>query len=301
MVNSEDGNTTPATIYQPPTPIIFICGPTASGKSDLAMEVARTFNGEIICADSQTIRCGMDIGTAKPTRREQQKIPHHMLDIIDPYEKFTVSDFKSRAEQSIQDIRNRDKLPIIVGGTGLYIDALLYNFTFRRTTSNFTREELEALSVARLQKIIRERQHAMPENRENPRHLIRVIETEGRLPQKESLRQGAIVIGLDPGKDELNARIEARSRQMMQLGLLDEYEELVETYGMPENGFDAIPYRTISEHPNASTYELTQRLTIGDRQYAKKQRSWLRRNKDIIWFEDPKSAYEHIVKLLHSS
>ena len=278
--------------------LLFICGPTASGKSDLAMRVANAYNGEIICADSQTVRRGMDIGTAKPSKEDQEAVPHHLLDIIDPYDPFTVSDFKTRAEQSIQAIISRGKLPIIVGGTGLYIDALLYNFSFRRTTSTYSRTELEAMSVTKLQEIIEDNDYIMPENNENPRHLIRAIESEGQVPEKESLREGAIVIGLDPGKEELEARIEARVNAMLQAGLLDEFDELVEAYGMPEDGFTAVEYRIIHENYDLSVDEIKQKIIIGDRQYAKKQRSWLRRNKDIEWFEDPDSAFEHIQKLL---
>ena len=111
-------------------PLVVICGPTASGKSEIAMHLARQKNGEIICADSRTIYKYMDIGTAKPSLQDQREVPHHLLDIVEPGQRFTVVDFKSRALGVIADMRKRGKLPILVGGTGLYIDSIIYDYQF---------------------------------------------------------------------------------------------------------------------------------------------------------------------------
>ncbi len=296
------GNTeaiTPTSNSQLLSPILFITGPTASGKSDLAMRVAEEFNGEIICADSQTVRQGMNIGTAKPSKEDQRVVPHHLLDIIEPDDRFTVAEFKDRAEEAIAEIQGRGRLPIVVGGTGLYIDALLYGFSFRsQTSSKYTRVDLESMSVDELQNIIHKFGYVMPKNAHNPRHLIRVIESEGQEPQKNSMRGSAIVIGLDPGKEALENRIALRIDLMLSGGLLEEYDMLIKKYGHPKNGFDGVEYRIVSEHRGADTNELRQKLIIGDRQYAKKQRSWMKRNQDIIWFDDLSDAFEHIAKLL---
>jgi len=166
------------------SPILFIVGPTASGKSDLAMRIAKKFEGEIVCADSQTIRRDLDIGTAKPTASDQKEVVHHMLDIVDPYDKYSVAEFKQGAEKAIDAIIERDRLPIIVGGTGLYVDSLLYNFKFRGSSSEYSREELEKLSVKELQEIIKKGDLQIPKNDKNPRHLIRAIESEGQLYKK---------------------------------------------------------------------------------------------------------------------
>lgn len=280
--------------------LIFIVGPTASGKSDLALRVAKQFDGEIICADSQTIRRGMDIGTAKPTADDRQQVPHHLLDIIDPYDRFTVAEFKTRAEAAIADIQTRGKVPIIVGGTGLYIDALLYGFSFRATShhSQNTREQLESKPVEELQKMIHTRGLTLPKNEQNPRHLIRVIETAGAAPRKQPLRSGALVIGIDPGRERLEARIKKRIEYMLEHGFLDELKSIVNTYGTPDTTFDAIEYRIAYEHPNATEQELKEMLLIGDRQYAKKQRTWFRRNTDITWFETAESAFEYVTNSL---
>jgi len=273
--------------------ILFITGPTASGKSALAMQIAKECGGEIICADSQTVRRGMDIGTAKPSREDQAKIPHHLLDIIDPYDRFTVADFVERAGVAIAGIQARDKLPIVVGGTGLYIDALLYGFSFRPSTSKYSREELESKSVDDLQKIINTSGYDMPENSQNPRHLIRVIESEGTRPKKRSLREGSIIIGIDPGREVLERRIEKRVEIMLQNGFLQELDAIVQKYGEPPHGFDAIEYRVAYENRELNTEDLRKKLIIGDRQYAKKQRAWMKRNEDIVWFTDAQGAYTY--------
>ncbi len=276
--------------------LLFIVGPTASGKSDLAMQVALAHNGEIICADSQTVRRGMDIGTAKPSKDDQVKVPHHMLDIIEPYDRFTVAEFKQRAEVAIADIQSRGKLPIIVGGTGLYIDALLYDFQFRgQNTSEYSREQLESMRAAELQNIIAQKGYTIPNNAQNPRHLVRTIESGGAAVQGDSLynkgvRERAIVVGLDPGRDTLFARIESRVDVMLKAGLLEEYANLIERYGYPQQGFDATTYRTIDQNQGSLSTELREKLIIADRQYSKKQRTWLKRNKSIHWFDDPELA-----------
>lgn len=279
--------------------ILFITGPTASGKSDLAMRIAEEFDGEIICADSQTVRRGMDIGTAKPTKEDQRKVPHHVLDVIDPYEHFTVADFTSRAEAAISDIQNRGKLPIVVGGTGLYIDALLYGFSFRPTVGDYTREVLEAKSVSELQAIITQAEYPMPENENNPRHLIRVIETKGMAPKKNNTRESAVIVAIDPGKIEHAVRVERRVDAMFDSGLISEIEQLLEQFGSPPKNFDAIVYRLAWEQLNElgkmDKQLLRERFIIGDRQYAKKQRAWMKRNKDIQWFSDPEEAYHYLV------
>jgi tRNA dimethylallyltransferase len=282
--------------------ILFIVGPTASGKSALAMEVARRFNGEIICADSQTVRRGLDIGTAKPTESEQAEIRHHLLDVVDPFARFTVADFQREAETAIADIQKRGKLPIVVGGTGLYIDAVAYGFKLRADADLEKRKELEKMSVADLQNLITKNKLAMPKNEQNPRHLIRIIETGGEVSEKATLRGGAILIGVDPGPEALEGKIKSRIQHMIEIGFLNEVEHIIETYGMPPKVFDAIGYNIALNNRTKSGQYNTQKIIdefiIGDRQYAKRQRSWFKRNRDIVWFEQPEKAQEYLKKIL---
>jgi tRNA dimethylallyltransferase len=171
--------------------LVAIVGPTASGKSGLAMETARRFYGEIIAADSRTIYKGMDIGTAKPSKADQAEIPHWGLDLVEPGQGFSAQKFKVYANQKITDINLRGKLAILVGGTGLYMDSVLYDFQFGPAADAEQRSALERLNVEQLQIIIEQKGLARPENIKNKRHLIRTIERRGQAGTKRALRPGA--------------------------------------------------------------------------------------------------------------
>jgi len=283
--------------------IVCIVGPTAGGKSGLAMLVAQKHSGEIICVDSQTIRKGLDVGTAKPTKQDQKLVRHHMLDIVEPYEEFTAAEFKRRAEVAIEDIQSRGKLPILVGGTGLYMDAILFNYEFNRKADERLRNELSKKTVAELQGIIAEKNLQMPENSKNPRHLIRTIESDGKQAKKRMQREDAIVIGIDPGK-KLTKRIEARAVSMAKEGLVEEAMAVVDAYGEPPRHWDAIGYQIVLntlagnvKHEDIQDV-LTQALIVAHRQYAKRQRAWFTRNKAITWFEQAEDAALYIEKHL---
>ncbi|MDO8265778.1 MAG: tRNA (adenosine(37)-N6)-dimethylallyltransferase MiaA [Candidatus Saccharibacteria bacterium] len=289
---------TPATNHQPPT-TIYIVGPTASGKSGLAMQVANLINGEIICADSQTIKKYLDIGTAKPTKSDQHKVKHHLIDIVEPYEEFSVAKFKQLAESAMKDIRSRNHIPIVVGGSGLYIDALLYDFEFRPTTINLERQVLNNKTVSELQEMIKSRGLDLPKNELNPRHLIRVIESEGNTPQKADIKPGSIIIGLKLDKEELENRITKRVNKMFEEGFVEEVRTLIKRFGRVPNNFDSIGYLIVQRQLDGEITELEAKelLIIAHRQYAKKQRSWFRRNSDIMWFHSANDAFEHTKKL----
>ena len=281
---------------------IFIVGPTASGKSKLAMKVAKNLNGEIICADSQTIRRGMDIGTAKAPKKDQSLIRHHLLDIIGPYDRYSVAEFKVAAQNTIKDIINRGKVPIIVGGTGLYVDAVLYDFQFRKTITDTSRDELERMSVLQLHKIIKSRGLVAPGNAKNPRHLIRTIESGGQSSKKGDLFQGAIVVGLDPGQEALLKRIEERVEKMFERGFIEEVKSVIDEYGEPPQNLDAISYSIALEFRNEKgAYDIEKikkKIVVSERRYAKRQRAWLKRSKDITWFEHTDDAYLHLNNIL---
>ncbi len=221
--------------------VIFIVGPTASGKSQLAMDIAIRFDGEIICADSQTIRKNLDIGTAKPSERDRMLVQHHMLDIVEPYERFSAADFKTRAQGIIEDIKSRGKLPIVVGGTGLYIDSLIYDFSFRSIPDQAQRRLLETMTVAELRNIIKDRGLELPRNELNPRHLIRTIETNGVKPVRSLPRKDAVVVGIDP-QNMLQERIARRVDYMLSHGFIEEVQRVIEQYGDPPTGWDALGY-----------------------------------------------------------
>ncbi len=284
------------------TKIVAVVGPTASGKSGLAMQIAKHFDGEIIAADSQTVRKSLDIGTAKPTKEDRSMVKHHLVDVIEPYERFTVGDFKRLALNAIDEINSRNKLAIMVGGSGLYIDSVLYDFSLREVPDKELRQQLESYSVEKLQSIISEKKLAMPANLRNPRHLIRVIETAGAQPAKSELMEGCIIVGINPPKEVLSTRIKKRIAQMMEDGLLEEVERILQEYGEPPQQVDAIAYRIALDHRGSvGAYDansIIEKLATADKKYAKRQMSWFKRNKDIRWFEHADDANNYLVELL---
>lgn len=265
---------------------LFIVGPTASGKSSLAMDLARRIDGEIICADSQTIRIGMDIGTAKPSKSDQNEIPHHLLNIIDPYESFSVNQFKNLADKVITEIRNRGRIPIVVGGTGLYIDSLYFDYDVAEKTINQDyKKELELMSAEQLRKIIQYKNYQMPENKNNPRHLIGIILREGKTSANIKPIKDSYIFGLMPDDENLKQRISDRVDQMFDDGFINEVEKLIENYGRPNHQIDAIGYTTIFDYLDnkISIEEAKILFKTGHWQYARRQKSWFKRNEHIDW------------------
>jgi tRNA dimethylallyltransferase len=281
--------------------LVAIVGPTASGKSGLAMETARRFNGEIIAADSRTIYKGMDIGTAKPSKADQAEIPHWGLDLVEPGQGFSAQKFKVYANQKITDINLRGKLAILVGGTGLYMDSVLYDFQFGPAADAEQRSALERLNVEQLQIIIEQKGLARPENIKNKRHLIRTIERRGQAGTKRALRPGRLIIGLAPPDQELKKNIEKRAGAMLKAGLLDETRSLIDMYGreavLKSGGHY---YKICVRLLNGQIDEQTATTSFArlDWQYARRQRTWFRRNHDAQWFKDREKAFLHLNKLL---
>lgn len=277
---------------------LYIVGPTASGKTALALKLAEALGAEIVCADSQTVRRAMDIGTAKPSQEEQARVPHHCIDIIEPYDEFSLDDYLQRARAAIGDIQQRGKLAIVVGGTGLYVDGLYFQFALP-DLSAYTlaqKEALNTLSVEELQAKIRARDLMLPENAKNKRHLVNTLLRGGARGEQGAPSPRSIVVGLSPARDVLLERINTRADAMIEAGFVDEVRKLLHEYGQPPRAFDAIAYRIMMRHIEGEIgiEEATELMKIADRQYAKRQLSWFKRNEDIVWFEDAATAYEHV-------
>lgn len=284
-------------------PLIAIVGETASGKSDLALDLAERFNGEIICADSRTVYAGMDVGTAKPSQEDRGRITHHLLDIARPDENFNVASFQKLALETIQTINERGKLPILVGGTGLYIDSVLYGFSLNTPGDTGRRTELDAMSTESLQSIIKSRGIKMPVNSNNRRHLIRAIETDGKQPTRNLLRANTCVVGLRVPKDILDERIAERVDVMFRSGLEEEVRSLANQYGWDAEAMSAVGYREWKEYfMGQQSLESTKQLIITHtRQYAKRQRTWFNRSKHIYWTDTKDAAQEIVMKFLQQN
>jgi len=284
--------------------IIIICGPTGIGKTTFAISVARRFNGEIIGADSMQIYKHMNIGTAKPEPEELSQIPHHLVDFLDPKDDFDAGQYVKAADKSIEDMTTRGKIPIITGGTGLYIKALLYGL-FRsepiceKTLSQLTRDLGEAGSLNLYQKL--EKCDPKSAQKIHPNDSFRVIralevyQTTGqRISDRQKnhdfddLRYNSMKIGLTMDREKLYDRINKRVDVMLNQGLLNEVTTLVENgYSFDLKPMQSIGYKHMGMFiENKVSWEEAVRLLKRDtRRYAKRQFTWFRKDKEIIWFQ----------------
>lgn len=271
-------------------PLIVVVGETASGKSALAMELAQKYNGELICADSWTVRRGCDIGTAKPSIQEQQAIKHHLLDIVDPDEDFSAAAFKQLALRAIDDIQARGKLPILVGGTGLYVDGVIFDYNFLPVGQPGQREELERLSIDELlAQIEAEGLELGDVDVRNKRRLIRLIETQGAEQTKAELRANTLAFGLEPDRDELKERMARRVDEMIAAGLEQETDALQRRYGWNCEVLKGIGYREWREYFEGiqDLQKVRDRIISSTVKLARRQRAWFGRNKSIHWLSTP--------------
>lgn len=271
--------------------LLVIVGPTASGKTGLSIKIAKKYSGEIIAADSRTVYKGLDIGTAKPTVAEQQGLRHWGLDLVGPGEYFSVADFKQYATGIIKDTRARNNIPIIVGGTGLYVDALVYDFSLAEPNHEL-RQELAHLGVIELQDRIRDKNLPMPFNDQNKRHLIRTLERGNQPLHRNLLPKGTVIIGLNPPKHILEKRIRQRAEQMLNDGVLQEVDWALKHYPLDSEALTGGIYRIFRD---VLWGKLTQEQAIelfvtSDKHLAKRQMSWFKRNKDICWFNGAEEA-----------
>lgn len=268
------------------SPLVVIVGPTASGKTAAAIELANKYSGEIICADSRTIYKGMDIGTAKPTLEERSEVPHWGLDLVEPGERFSAIDFKQYALMKIKDIRARGKVPFLVGGTGLYIDGVIFDYKFGGGGDEERRHVLERMSSEELKEYCIKSNITLPENIKNKRYLIRAIEQGGINRQRESSPlQQAIIVGIATEPTVLRTRIARRSEQILTNGVVEESIKLSKKYGWESEAMTGNIYRLVRLHL-AGEYtlaEVNDKFTTIDWQLAKRQMTWLRRNPHIMW------------------
>lgn len=285
------------------TPLIAIIGETASGKTALAIELAVQFNGEIIAADSRTIYQGLNIGTAKPSIAEQKLVPHHLLDVVQPDETFSAAQFKELAQKTVDDIRARGKVPFIVGGTGLYVDALLYDYQFKDAPDPQLRTQLTQLSIDALQEKLIELEIPFPQNNRNPRHLIRAIETGGVEGVRSDLNPNTLLLGLTIDREVLREKITKRVDMMVDMGLIDELTKAIAIYGWNAPALNAPGYKAFRMYiEGQSTLGEAKALFIqNDMQLAKRQRTWFKRNKDIHWICKKEEAVDLITTLLNKS
>jgi len=267
-------------------PLIVIVGPTASGKSGVAIKLAEQYNGEIICADSRTIFKGMDIGTAKPSKQDQARVPHWGLDIATPGEPYSAADFKRYAVQKIAEIRARGHVPFLVGGTGLYIDGVVFDYEFGPPANLEKRAELEQMTIEDLHKYCIQNNIPIPENDQNKRYVIRAIEQKGISSKRSDTPiNNCIIVGITTDSEQLRERIHYRIEQLFDDGVVEEAKMLGDTYGWESEAMTGNIYRFARAYMNdeLTKDEFILRSSTADWQLAKRQLTWLKRNKFIAW------------------
>lgn len=285
--------------------VIVIAGPTASGKTALSIELAKKINGEIISSDSMQIYKEMDIGTAKVTKDEMQGIKHYLVDFVSPDKRYTVSNFKNDAENAIEEILSKGKTPIIVGGTGLYINSLIYGIEYPEMAFDEvyrdelmkiaeTPEGLEKLYIKAKEIDIEAMQTISPND---AKRIIRVLEiykatgknkTENEiLSRQKGVKYDYKVFALNMDREILYNRINYRVDKMFEQGLIEEVKQLLLKYDKFTTSMQAIGYKEVLEYLNneISYAEMVEKIKQGSRNYAKRQLTWFRKNKEIIWLD----------------
>jgi tRNA dimethylallyltransferase len=288
---------------KPRTELLVIVGPTASGKSDLALRIAKEFKGEIISADSWTVYRGFDIGTSKPTTTQQKAVKHHLIDAREPTDGFNAPMFKKLAETAIEDIQKRGKLPILAGGTGLYIDSVLYDFGFLPDTPKEERERLNRLSIQQLINFAERLNIDLTDiDTRNKRRIIRAIEAKGQKPTKQRMRANTLIIGLRIEQGQLRQKVEHRVEEMINAGLAQEIKGLADKFGWEIEPMKGIGYREWREYFEGSqNLEQTKaRIVSATMNLAKRQRTWFKRNQKIQWFSSVDEAVGFIKTVLNN-
>ena len=298
-------------------PLIVVAGPTASGKTSLAIDIAKTLDGEIVCADSMQIYKYMDIGTAKATKEEQAQCPHHLMDIVEPDCEFSVADYTELAHKTISDIVSRGKTPIMCGGTGLYIDSVVNDVEFGEFENDYTlRRELEELAKKegsqRLIDMLSEFDplSAKKLHPNNLKRIIRAIEfykvsgipisEHQHMTKLKESRYNAVEFIIDRERYELYDRINRRVDIMMDEGLADEVKTLMDRGYSPKlNSMQGIGYKELIAYFNGKSTldEAVDAIKQNSRRYAKRQLTWFRRNENIHWLS-PDNALEETLKTL---
>ena len=287
--------------------VIVICGPTASGKTALSIELAKKINGEIISSDSMQIYKDMDIGTAKPTKQEMQEVKHYLLDFVEPDQRYSVAQFKKDAEKAIEEILAKNKVPIIVGGTGLYVDSLIYGIEYQEIELDKKyREELEEKAQKEgLETLYEQAQKIDPQAMEkisanDKKRILRILEiyhstgktkTQQEIEsRKNEVKYDYKVFALNIEREKLYERINKRVDIMIKQGLIQEVENLCSKYTEFPTAMQGLGYKEVVEYLQGkiSEQEMIEKIKMETRRYAKRQLTWFRKNKQTIWLDATK-------------
>ena len=297
--------------------IIFIVGPTSVGKTKLSVDIAKDFSGEIISCDSMQIYKEMDIGTAKTTKEEMQGIKHYMLDIISPEERYSVADYKKEAKNAIREILKKGKTPIVVGGTGLYVDSLIYEIEYPNI--EFDEEYRKKLEIQvekeGLENLYEQAKKIDPEaikkiSQNDKKRIIRILEiyhatgynkTEQERKSREKEPEFDYkVYGLNMPREKLYKRIDLRVDIMIKQGLIEEVEKIYKKYSKFPTAMQGLGYKEVVEYlnNNLTKEEMIEKIKQETRRYAKRQMTWFRKNKQTIWLDTENTVQNNLQIIL---
>jgi len=289
--------------------LIVILGPTASGKSDLAVKIAKKFNGEIVSADSRQVYKGMDIGSGKITKKEMKGVPHYLLDVASPKRRFTVAQYKKLALQAIKKIHQKNKVPILCGGTGFYIQAVVDGIIIPAVPPDQKlRAKLEKLSTFQLYQKLKklDPKRAKTIEKDNRRRLIRALEIVLKTgqpvpPLKRKILFDVLIIGLKKSPTELKRLIKKRLLKRLKQGMVREVKRLKKAgLSWPRLDEFGLEYRWLARYLQKKvTYsEMIQKIQKESEQYAKRQMTWFKRDHRIHWIKNQKQAEQLLRKFL---
>mgnify|MGYP000155575386 FL=1 len=297
--------------------VIVICGPTASGKTSLSVELAKKCNGEIISADSMQIYKEMNIGTAKVTLEEMQGIKHYMIDIVSPTERYSVAEFKVQAEKAIEEILKKGKTPIIAGGTGLYVNSLIYNIQYNdiKIDEEYRKYLEERVEKEGLQSLYEEAKkidfEAMKSiSKNDQKRILRVLEmyhqtgkTKTELEKesrKEEVKYDYKVYAINWEREELYKRINKRVDMMIEQGLIEEVENLLKKYNKFPTAMQGLGYKEVVEYldKKITKEEMIEKIKMETRRYAKRQITWFKKIENVKWIQGNETISNNINLIL---
>ena len=282
--------------------VIVICGPTASGKTALSIELAKQINGEIVSCDSMQIYKDMNIGTAKPTLEEMQGIKHYLIGCVSPEERYSVADYKKDAKKAIKEIIEKGKMPIIVGGTGLYLDSLIYEIEYQdikldEEYREKLEEEVEEKGLEELYEKAKQIDEKAIEkiSSNDKKRILRILEiyhatgktkTEQEIEsRKKEVEYDYKVYALDWDRQKLYDRINKRVDMMIEQGLIEEVKQILDKYDTFPTAMQGLGYKEVVEYleEKLTKEEMVEKIKMETRRYAKRQLTWFRKNKQTIW------------------
>ena len=300
--------------------VIVICGPTASGKTALSIELAKRINGEIVSADSMQIYKDMNIGSAKVTPEEMQGIKHYLIDCVSPGERYSVANYKQDAKKAIEEIIGKGKTPIVVGGTGLYIDALIYEIEYKDIKINEEyRKELEEIKEKEGLEVLYQRaleidpkamEKISPNDYKRITRILEIYEATGKnkTEQEAESRLNEVpynykVFAIDYDREKLYERINKRVDIMIEKGLIDEVKSLLEKYNEFPTAMQGLGYKEVKQYLDRELLkeEMIEKIKQESRRYAKRQFTWFRKNKQTIWINGQANINDNINIILEES